>query len=53
VSIVSIVLIFMMKKFDQEAMITKTLETTYRVDGGRGILLLYSVKISGKAWTSC
>ena len=39
-SIVSILLIFMMKKCDQEVMITKTLETLDRVDGGRGILLL-------------
>jgi len=52
-SIVSILLIFMMKKCDQEVMITKTLETLDRVDGGRGILLLYSVKKCSKAWTSC
>jgi len=39
-SIVSILLIFMMKKCDQEAMITKTLEKFDRVDGGRGMLLL-------------
>ena len=40
VSIVSMLLIFMMKKCVQEAMITKTLETLDRVNGGRGVLLL-------------
>jgi len=49
----SILLIIMMKKFDEKAMITKTQETLDRVDGERGILLLYSVKKSGKTWFNC